>query len=60
MSYKFKLNLLKSIFSAILSAIFAGTYCYLVYNKIIDKYSDVSDEELQDVIKRFQAGEDVL
>ena len=36
MSYKFKLNLLKSIFSAILSAIFAGTYCYLVYNKIID------------------------
>lgn len=31
-----------------------------IYNKIIDKYGSVSDEELQDVIKRFQAGEDIL
>ncbi len=30
------------------------------YNKIIDKYGDVSDEELADVIKRFEAGEDIL
>ena len=30
------------------------------YNKIIDKYGDVSDEELADVIKRFEAGENIL
>lgn len=30
------------------------------YNKIIRKYGNVSDEELADVIKRFQNGEDIL
>lgn len=31
-----------------------------IYNKIIDKYGDCSDEELADVIKRFKAGENIL
>lgn len=30
------------------------------YNKIIDKYGNSSDEELADVMKRFQAGENIL
>lgn len=31
-----------------------------IYNRIIDKYNNVSDAELDDVIKRFKAGQDIL